>query len=127
MFNLIINFFYNWYIEDTKIFYNRFIGFLKFFDRDIGLAGNLRNWLNPLYGDYSTAGRAIGPILRTFRIFFGIIFYLLITILSLAVYLIWIILPILAIIMAVLNLLVLIKAPEPVFALGEKALKLFIQ
>lgn len=127
MVSFVINFFYGWYVDGTKSFYNWFIDCFKSLDRDIGLISNLQNWLSPFYGDYSFAGRVIGPVMRTLRIFSGLVFYSVLAIFSLFAYLFWIILPILAIIMAVLNLLVLIKAPEPIFALGEKAMKLFIQ
>lgn len=127
MSNPIINFFYGWYVDDTKNFWNWFINSIKFLDRDVGLIGNLQNWTSPLYGDYSYIGIIAGPILRTLRIFFGIALYAAMVILSLAIYSIWIILPIAVIIMVILNLLVLIKTPEPVYALSEAAVKLFIR
>lgn len=127
MSNFVINFFYGWYIDETKNFLNWFAVYFKTLDRDIGLIGNLQNWLSPLYGDYTTAGRAIGPILRTFRIFFGAAFYTVIVVLFLMIYLFWIILPLAALTMAFLNLSVLIKAPEQVFALGKEMLNLFFQ
>jgi len=125
--NFIINFFYGWYIDDTKNFYNWFLKYFKTLDRDIGLIGNLQNWTSPLYGDYSAAGRIIGPILRTFRILFGLAFYAVIAFFSLTGYLFWIILPLMAIKMIFLNLLVLAEAPEPAFALAKELIKLFIQ
>lgn len=104
MFSPVINFFYGWYIDDTKNFWNWFMGTVKFFDRDIGLVGNMQNWLSPLYGDYSYLGRLIGPILRTFRIFFGLFIYLIISVVFLLLYLIWAILPMAVIAMIILNL-----------------------
>lgn len=109
MSNPVLNFFYGWYIDDTRNFWHWFVSYIKILDRDIGLVGNLQNWTKPLYGDYSYAGIIIGPILRTFRIFLGIAFYAAAAFFSLAVYLFWIILPIMAVIMASLNLSVLIK------------------
>lgn len=127
MFSPIINFFYGWYIDDTKNFWQWFVNYLKFLDREIGLVGNLRNWTSPLFGDYSYIGRVIGPIFRTIRIFFGMAIFAAVTIFSAAIYLFWIILPIAVIVMIFLNLLVLIKAPEPVFASGNDFLNLFIR
>lgn len=124
MINFVIKFFYSWYIDDTKNFYNWLIDCFKTLDRDIGLVSNLQNWLSPLYGDYSFAGRIIGPVMRTLRIFFSLAFYFALAILFLIAYLIWIILPAAVIIMVFLNLLVLVKAPEPVFALGREILNL---
>lgn len=127
MLSPVVNFFYGWYIDDTRNFWNWFVNYLKMLDRTIGLIGNIQNWTSPLFGDYSLIGVVMGPILRTLRIFFGMAFYTAIAVFSLAVYLFWIILPMAVIIMVFLNLLVLIKAPEPVFALGKETLKLFIR
>lgn len=127
MFSPIIKFFYGWYIDDSINFYNWFINFLKTLDRDIGLIGNLQNWTSPLYGDYSYTGIVVGPIFRTMRIFFGAFFYFAFISVSLTAYLFWIILPILVIAMMFLNLLILVKAPELVFALGKEMLKVFIR
>lgn len=124
MFNFAVNFFYSWYIDDTKNFYNWFFSCFKTLDRDIGLISNLQNWLSPLYGDYSFAGRVIGPVMRTLRISFGLAFYSVLAIFSLIAYLIWIILPIIVIMMIFLNLLILVKAPEPVFSMGREILSL---
>ena len=125
MFNFVVSFLHGWYINDTKNFSSGFINHLKILDRDIGLVGNLQNWTSPLYGDYSYAGMVIGPILRTFRIFFGLIFYIIVTIFFLMGCLFWIVLPIVVVTMVILNLLVLIKAPEQVFALVREILGLF--
>ncbi len=107
-----------------KIFGIGFFNFLRMLDRSVGLIGNLQNWTSPLYGDYSLIGVVVGPILRTLRIFFGLAFYMAIAVFSLAVYLFWIILPIAVIIIVFLNLLVLVKTPEQVFALGEGIVKI---
>lgn len=127
MFSLITNFFYSWYIDDTRNFWNWFINFIKMLDRSIGLIGNLQNWTSPLYGDYSYVGVVIGPVFRTLRIFFGLLIYLIIAILSSAVYIFWIILPIALIIMIVLNFIALFKPSGPIIALGKRSLEIFIQ
>ena len=126
MFSLVINFFYGWYVDDTRNFWNWFANYLKMLDRSVGLIGNLQNWASPLYGDYTIAGVIIGPVLRTLRILFGIAFYLLMAIFSLAVYLFWIILPIGVIAMIILNLLALLRSPEQVISLADKFLSFFI-
>ncbi|MBU3925151.1 MAG: hypothetical protein V1732_03590 [Patescibacteria group bacterium] len=127
MFSFIVNFFYGWYVDDTINFWNWFVNCLKTLDRTVGLIGNIQNWTSPLYGDYSYIGVVAGPIFRTLRIFFGIALYAAIAIFSAIVYLFWIILPIAVVIMVFLNLLVLIKAPEAVYALGGELLNLFIR
>lgn len=109
MFGIITNFFYNWYIDDTRNFWNWFLSALKTLDRSIGLIGNIQNWTSPLYGDYSYIGRVAGPVFRTLRIFFGAALYAVLAIFSLMLYLFWIILPIAVIIMIFLNFLVLAK------------------
>lgn len=108
MFSFVINFFYGWYIDDTINFWNWFASYIRKLDRTIGLVGNLQNWASPLFGDYSYIGRFVGPFLRTGRIIIGAAIYALITILSLMIYLFWIILPIAVIAMVFLNLLVLV-------------------
>lgn len=117
MFSAIINFFYGWYIDDTRNFWHWFANYIRKLDRTVGMVGNLQNWTSPLFGDYSYIGRLAGPPFRTIRIVAGAAIYAVLTIICLIVYLFWIILPIAVIIMVFLNLLVLVKAPEPVFAL----------
>lgn len=108
MFSPVINFFYNWYVDDTRNFWNWFINYLKMFDRSIGLVGNIQNWASPLFGDYSYIGVVVGPVMRTFRIIMGVGIFAIITFFSLAIYLFWIILPIAVIIMVASNLLAFI-------------------
>lgn len=83
--------------------------FIKFMDRDLGVMANIYNWTSPLYGDYSYIGRAIGPVLRTFRIFVGLLAYLGITIIAFGFYIIWIVLPLGILAMIYLNLASLYK------------------
>lgn len=102
--NPVINFLYSWYIDDTKNFWNWFINYLKFLDRDIAVAGSLQNWTSPLFGDYSLVGVVVGPVLRTIRILFGLALYAIISFFSLIIYLFWVILPIGVVGMVFLNL-----------------------
>lgn len=78
---------------------------MKGVERDIGVFINLRLLFQPIYGDYSYMGRVIGPILRFGRVLLGFIIMAISTIAVLTIYLIWLILPPLAILMMVLNLM----------------------
>lgn len=85
------------------------IKFIKAMDGDFGVMANVYNWTSPLYGDYSYIGRAVGPLFRTFRILAGLMFYAAIFILSIGMYILWFVLPLLVVIMIVLNLMALPK------------------
>ncbi len=104
MLNSAAKFVYKWYFADSKSYWNSVISFVKFMDRDLGVVANIYNWTSPLYGDYSLIGKAIGPIFRTFRIFFGGLAHLLIFIIAFSFYLFWLALPIGIMAMIALNL-----------------------
>lgn len=93
MLNFLGKFAYEWYIEDSRAFWNGFVGFLKFTDRDFGLIANIYNWLSPLYGDYSLIGKFIGPILRTLRILFFSLVYAVFFIVAVILYFLWLAAP----------------------------------
>jgi len=97
-------FFYIWYVQSSRDFWNKEILFLKRVERDLGLAINLRLITQPIFGDYSYMGRVLGPIFRLGRILVGFAIMAASAIAVIIVYLIWIILPPLAFLMAALNL-----------------------
>lgn len=109
MFNSAVKFVYKWYWTDSKSYWNGVMVFIKFMDRDLGVAANVYNWTSPLYGDYSYVGRVIGPILRTLRIFIGGLAYLGILIIAVFLFLLWLALPMGILAMIILNLASLYK------------------
>ena len=97
-------FFYFWYIQSSKDFWHREILFIKGVERDIGVMINLKLITQPIFGDYTYAGRVIGPIFRLGRVLVGTMIMVVSIFVVILIYLIWIILPPLAFLMVVLNL-----------------------
>jgi hypothetical protein len=99
-----VNFFYFWYVQSSRNFWNREIAFIKQIERDMGVMVNLRLITQPIFGDYTYMGRVIGPIFRLGRVLIGFLIVLVSIVIITFVYLIWIILPFLAFLMVILNL-----------------------
>ena len=98
-------FFWFWYVQSSRDFWRREIAFLKQVERDIGVMINLKLITQPIFGDYSYLGRVIGPIFRLGRVLIGFIIMAASIFVVVLIYLIWIILPPLAFLMVVLNIL----------------------
>lgn len=97
-------FFWFWYVQSSKDFWNREINFMKGIERDIGVMINLKLIFQPIFGDYSYMGRIIGPIFRLGRVSVGAAIICVSIFVVILIYLIWIILPPLAFLMVMLNL-----------------------
>ncbi len=102
-----IKFFYFWYVQSSKDFWNKEVAFLKQIEKDLGMLINLKLIFQPIFGDYSYMGRVIGPILRLGRVLIGFIIMVVSVFAVILIYLIWIILPPLAFLMVMLNLVYL--------------------
>ena len=98
-------FFYFWYITSSKNFWHKEIGFLRQIERDIGVMINLKLITQPIFGDYTYAGRVIGPIFRLGRVLVGTIIMIASIFVVILIYMIWIVLPPLAFLMVFLNML----------------------
>ncbi len=98
-------FFWFWYVQSSKDFWHREIAFLRQIERDIGVMINLKLIFQPIFGDYSYMGRAIGPVFRLGRVLIGTIIMIASIFIVILIYLIWIILPPLAFLMVMLNLI----------------------
>ena len=96
--------FYFWYVQSSKDFWHREIAFIKGVERDIGVMINLKLITQPIFGDYTYAGRVIGPIFRLSRVLIGFVIMIASIFIVILIYLIWIILPPLAFLMVILNL-----------------------
>ena len=97
-------FFWFWYVQSSKDFWHREIAFIKGVERDIGVMINLKLITQPIFGDYTYAGRVIGPIFRLGRVLIGFVIMSVSIFIVILIYLIWIILPPLAFLMVILNL-----------------------
>ena len=93
-----------WYVQSSKDFWHREVAFLKQIERDIGVMINLKLILQPIFGDYSYMGRIIGPVFRLGRVLTGTIIMVASIFIVILIYLLWIILPPLAFLMVMLNL-----------------------
>jgi len=100
-----IRFFYFWYVQSSKDFWNREIGFLKSIERDIGVIINIKLITQPIFGDYTYMGRFLGPIFRLGRVMIGLIIMAVSIATVVIIYLFWITLPLLTLSMIVTNLL----------------------
>jgi hypothetical protein len=70
-------FFERWYIDFSRTYWLWVLEQFQNLDRSFALRINVHFWLQPLFGDYTTVGRIIGPVLRTGRIILGFLTYLL--------------------------------------------------
>src|SRR6185436_3340892 len=92
------DFFTHWYVDGSRAFGRTFIETLANIDQIIALKITLRYFFQPLYKDYTIMGRILGVIFRTLRILLGIIIYPIIIAAVLAVYLVWVAIPVLILI-----------------------------
>src|SRR3989344_4898133 len=90
----VLDFFRHWYfygfLRATHWAYN----FLERLDRIFALRITAKNWLQPLYQDYSVIGYLWGFIFRSLRIFVGLSVYFIFFILFLTLLLFWDLIPI---------------------------------
>lgn len=99
------DFLYFWYIKSSRDFWRSEIAFLKRVENDIGLLVNLKLITQPIYGDYSYMGKVIGPIFRLGRVLFGSAAVLFSFLAIVVCYILWLALPVVAVIMVWKNLM----------------------
>lgn len=99
----IYDFLYFWYIKSSKDFWRIEVEFMKGVEREIGLIVNLKLITQPIFGDYSSIGRIIGPIFRFGRVMLGFFIVFLSIVAFMIAYLVWLLLPPVAFIMAAKN------------------------
>jgi hypothetical protein len=88
-----IEFFVHWYGHSFFIIGDAAIRTLEYFDRIFAVKIQLRNFLLPLYGDYSPIGRFFGVFFRSLRILIALALYIFISIWFLAAYILWAAIP----------------------------------
>jgi len=91
----ISQFFHDWYVHGSRNAAHLFISLLERLDRVFAVKITLLYFFRPLYGDYTIVGRILGIIFRSFRIAIGLATYLLVAGISLALYCVWLSIPIL--------------------------------
>lgn len=87
------NYLYIWLSTSTRIYKKSFKSISSFLISKIAIRENLENIFKPLFQDYTREGRVIGFILRSVRILFGVILYLLVGLVLALAYVIWTLLP----------------------------------
>ena len=69
------DFFRHWYIDGFLKAINWTLNILEALDRRFAIQITAKNWMQPLYQDYSIIGYIWGFVFRTFRIFAGLLVY----------------------------------------------------
>ncbi len=93
-----------WYVGNTEAFWSLVKGIFGSLERELGVLANVYNWTKPLFQDNDYKGKIIGPIMRTMRIFAGVVVYLVLGAAFLLFYLILFLLPVLVLYMVWRNL-----------------------
>jgi|GEM_PF-1244891 hypothetical protein len=93
-----------WYWRSSKDFWQREVNFIKRTERDIGILINLKLILQPIYSDYTFIGRLIGPFFRLFRVLLGCVCVVFFSFLIVVIYLLWLVLPPIALVMIIKNM-----------------------
>lgn len=104
----IYGFFNFWYIRGAKDFLQRKWVFFRNLEQDMGILINLRMLFQPIYGDYTFAGRLIGPVFRLLRVSLGLALLFFCAILIVLIFAIRLMLPLVAFFMVIENVFFLL-------------------
>jgi len=99
------DFLYFWYIKNAKDSLKKKMNFVKGVERDLGIIINLKMITQPIYGDYTLAGKLIGPILRLGRVLFGCLLVFVAFVFTMIIYTVYLLLPIVVSFMILKNVL----------------------
>jgi hypothetical protein len=88
------DFFYHWFMGGSRNISHGFISALERMDKTFAAKITLRHFFEPLYQDYSVIGRILGVIFRTIRLALAAVFYLALAIIFFAVWVVWILIPV---------------------------------
>jgi len=89
----LFDFFHHWYVDGSRSSFHYFLSVLEVVDRTLAVRITLRHFFEPLYRDYTIIGRILGVIFRSGRLLVGGVIYGLLTIIFLAIYLAWLLIP----------------------------------
>lgn len=82
-------FIYDWYVGGFLAVGHATVNFLERLDQILAWRITLRNFLQPLYQDYSPIGYGFGLVFRTTRLLIGTIVYIFIIVAFSVIYLLW--------------------------------------
>lgn len=99
----VFDFVRDWYVGGFLSIGRRMMSVLEALDRYFSWKITLKNLFQPLYQDYSLAGRFFGIVFRPIRLFFGSLVYICVIVIAAAVYICWAAIPMLVIYNGFLN------------------------
>lgn len=79
----------HWYVDGFLRSVDWTLYILEHLDRNIALRITVKNWLQPLYQDYTIIGFIWGFIFRTIRIIAGLAIYFVVLMAALSLFLLW--------------------------------------
>jgi hypothetical protein len=94
LFIRITDFIHHWYVDGSYRFLDIAKTMHKNLEQTLALKATYFHIEEPLYGDYSYSGRAVGFIFRMTRIILGLCIYLALGLIGGVFYLVWVALPI---------------------------------
>ena len=87
------DFFHHWYVDGSRTAIHALTQTLEQADRRFAVAITVRNFLSPLYGDYSIVGRFLGLVFRSGRIVIGTLCYAFLVFVFLVGFIAWLTVP----------------------------------
>lgn len=90
----VVEFLRHWYVKSFKTYSNFVFDQLQKMDRTLAWRVNVRYLFQPLYKDYSIIGYVLGFILRIVRLLGISVVYLAVFLFAVAIYVVWLIIPI---------------------------------
>lgn len=100
----VVDFFRHWYVDGFLRSVDWTLSILERLDKRFAIRITAKNWLQPLYQDYSIIGYIWGFIFRTIRIFVGLAVYLAFILTATLLFLGWAAFPIFVIYQIIANL-----------------------
>jgi len=97
------DFFHHWYIDGSRRFIHAFISKLEELDKAFAFRVTIKHFFEPLYKDYSIVGRILGIVFRLGRIAVGGVTYAFISVVFLAAYIAWLLIPVAIVVYAFIN------------------------
>ncbi len=90
-------FFIFWYYQGLLWFWRKAIEIISNFEATFAVRLMFKHITEPIFQDYTRAGRLLGILIRLLRIVVGLLFYLAIIIIFSIMAIIWVLLPIFAV------------------------------